>query len=84
MLFIPAAISKEPPLFILSGMFASRHCSSLTFFFSPSVFLILDVLIQTEQGIPGAEAFWEALISEIDCNPNPCVASHLSDGEFHL
>lgn len=31
--------------------------------FSPSVFLILDVLTQTVQGLPGAEAFWKALIS---------------------
>lgn len=62
MLFIPTAISKKLPLFILSGMFASGIAQVFPFF-SSSVFLLLDFYILTVQRIPGTEAFREALIS---------------------
>lgn len=66
MLFILAAISKEPSVFILRGMLLEaslKFSSFFLLFFLVRVFLILDALIQTEQRIPRVQAFQEALVS---------------------
>lgn len=65
MLFILAAISKKPAMFILSGMLlqASFKFSFSSIFFFFGVCLILDVLVQTEQRNPRVQTFQEALVS---------------------
>lgn len=44
--------------------------------FSPGVFFILDVLIQTVQRIPGIEAFWEALVSFFETLKSTAILIH--------